>query len=70
MYFSSASLKDALQYSYAFDSVHSLQTGDNTSVFLNLAIGNEDRINVYDILVHGLFIGSLILHDKWSYKLL
>jgi len=64
MYLSSASPKDALQFSYGFDSVHSLQTGDNTSVFLNLTIGNEDRINLHDILFHGLFIGSLILHDK------
>jgi hypothetical protein len=64
MYFSSASPKDALQFSYGFDSVHSLQTGDNTSVVLNLTTGNVDRINVYGVLFHGLFIGSLILHDK------
>ena len=52
MYFSSASLKDALQFSYGFDPVHSLQY---ISLF-NLTVGNEIRINVYDILVHGLFI--------------
>lgn len=64
MYFSSASLKNTLQFSYGVDSVYLLLTGDNTSDFLNLTVGNEDRINVHDIPVHGLFIGSLILHDK------
>jgi len=40
MYFSSASLKDALQFFYGFGSVHSLQTVDNTAVVLNLTIAN------------------------------
>ena len=64
MYFSSVLLKDALLFSYVFYSVRSLQRGNNTLVFLKLTIGNEDRINAYDILVHGLFIESLILHEK------
>jgi hypothetical protein len=33
--------------------------------FLNLTIGNKDGINVYEILVPSLFVGSLIMHDIW-----